>query len=216
MLTKICSACKADLPLDAFSPHPNGRYGRQPRCKPCRSTEASARYARSESRQLLLALKADRTCGFSGCSVSLANRQRSAMHCSITCAREDRREQDRKTREPVPCEWCGHPIPASKRRSARFCTATCNGNAQSNKRRARRRGAAHERYSRQDVWHRDRGECRICGMPADRERWHLDHIIPISCGVCRGPDTFANVAVTHPACNLSKGATCPHCSATPA
>jgi 5-methylcytosine-specific restriction endonuclease McrA len=51
------------------------------------------------------------------------------------------------------------------------------------------------------LWERDMGICHICNEAADRNYWHLDHIIPIARG---GTHTWDNVAVSHPACNLSK------------
>jgi 5-methylcytosine-specific restriction endonuclease McrA len=53
------------------------------------------------------------------------------------------------------------------------------------------------------VWERDGGICHICKLPADPNGWHLEHIVPIARG---GVHTYSNVAVSHPACNLAKGA----------
>lgn len=35
--SKVCTLCQKDKPLDLFSPHPSGLYGRNPRCKECRN-----------------------------------------------------------------------------------------------------------------------------------------------------------------------------------
>lgn len=46
------------------------------------------------------------------------------------------------------------------------------------------------------------GVCAICSEPLG-EKYHFDHIIPISKG---GQHCEANIQVTHPRCNLVKGA----------
>lgn len=61
-----------------------------------------------------------------------------------------------------------------------------------------------EPISRSFVWERDEGVCGICKDMADPENWHMDHIMPLSKG---GSHTMDNVQVSHPKCNLSKGAT---------
>jgi 5-methylcytosine-specific restriction endonuclease McrA len=68
------------------------------------------------------------------------------------------------------------------------------------RRRARKRGARIEPYTRQEVWERDEGICGSCGLPAEPSNWHLDHIVPLG----PGADVLDNVRVTHPACNAAK------------
>jgi 5-methylcytosine-specific restriction endonuclease McrA len=67
---------------------------------------------------------------------------------------------------------------------------------------ARQRGVWVEKVSRAEVWERDGGICHICQTPADPDNWHLDHVTPLILG---GPHSYANTAVSHPFCNLSKG-----------
>lgn len=69
------------------------------------------------------------------------------------------------------------------------------------RKRARRRSAHQEPVDRQKVWERDEGVCGICGEPADRKDWHLDHIVPLG----PGEHSYENVRVTHPKCNIAKG-----------
>ncbi len=70
--------------------------------------------------------------------------------------------------------------------------------------RARRSAATKvERVFRSKVWDRDHGICHICAAPADPDDWHLDHVVPLAAG---GEHSYANVAVSHPKCNLRKGA----------
>lgn len=73
-------------------------------------------------------------------------------------------------------------------------------------RRARKLGQFVEHVDRQVVWERDEGVCGICGTAADRADWHLDHVIPLVAG---GEHSYANVQVSHPACNCSKGGRTP-------
>jgi len=68
-------------------------------------------------------------------------------------------------------------------------------------RRARVRGVATERVCRSVVWTRDGGICHLCRTPADAANWHMDHVVPIDKG---GVHCYANCAVSHPFCNLSK------------
>lgn len=67
----------------------------------------------------------------------------------------------------------------------------------------RRGGTPVEHVVRSVVWDRDGGLCYLCGLLADPDNWHLDHKVPVAAG---GAHSYANVAVTHPACNLKKGA----------
>lgn len=66
------------------------------------------------------------------------------------------------------------------------------------------RGASKlEPVDRAVVYERDKGICHLCGGSVPVESFHLDHIKPVSKG---GEHTYANVAVSHPACNRKKGA----------
>lgn len=70
-------------------------------------------------------------------------------------------------------------------------------------RRAREKNAYVEDVSPAFVWERDGGICHICDQPADPADWHLDHVVPLARG---GEHSYANTAVSHPKCNLKKGA----------
>ena len=70
-------------------------------------------------------------------------------------------------------------------------------------RRARKVSAFVEQVSHMTVWQRDNGVCGICKSPADPNNWHLDHIIPLA---KEGQHAYVNVQVSHPRCNLTKGA----------
>lgn len=88
---------------------------------------------------------------------------------------------------------------------SRRLESTKDSDAQRNHRR-RTAARAGDDIRKSQVWKRDGGVCHLCGLPADIRAWHLDHVLPLSQG---GTHTWDNVAVSHPACNLSKGATPP-------
>lgn len=53
------------------------------------------------------------------------------------------------------------------------------------------------------LWVRQQGRCRICGEALVWRCWHVDHIKAIARG---GRHEYGNLALTHGACNLAKGA----------
>lgn len=69
-------------------------------------------------------------------------------------------------------------------------------------RQARVLGLFVERVYRSVVFKRDKGICGICHKKVDPKNWHLDHIVPLARG---GEHSYANVQVSHPFCNVSKG-----------
>lgn len=56
---------------------------------------------------------------------------------------------------------------------------------------------------RNAIYDRDNGTCRICNKPVDRDKFHLDHIVPRKLGGVHRPE---NLQTTHPACNIRKKA----------
>lgn len=77
------------------------------------------------------------------------------------------------------------------------------------RRRARKAGAKTERFTRREIYERDRWICGICRKRVDPDlTWphpmskSLDHVIPISQG---GDHTRANCRLAHVICNLSRG-----------
>jgi 5-methylcytosine-specific restriction endonuclease McrA len=68
-------------------------------------------------------------------------------------------------------------------------------------RRARMAEIVTERFTYQEIFERDGGRCRYCGVALDPKNWHLDHIIPVSRG---GPHTRINACASCPTCNLKK------------
>lgn len=81
------------------------------------------------------------------------------------------------------------------------------GRVKQNTRRALTRGQFVEVVDPMEVHSRANGMCGICRKPVDRgEKWHVDHIDPISKG---GAHTYDNVQLAHAKCNMSKGAKVP-------
>jgi len=70
------------------------------------------------------------------------------------------------------------------------------------KRRAQKRNSFVEDVHPLVVLELDDGICGICNEDVDPFDFHVDHVIPLSLG---GEHGYANVQVSHPKCNLSKG-----------
>lgn len=69
-------------------------------------------------------------------------------------------------------------------------------------RRARERGAYIEDISPYAVFTRYNGICGICNKAVDRERYQMDHIIPLAKG---GLHCYDNIQLSHKSCNMRKG-----------
>ncbi len=52
--------------------------------------------------------------------------------------------------------------------------------------------------SHQQIYDRDHGRCQICGLPVERSKMSLDHILPVAYGGAHVPE---NVRLTHLKCN---------------
>ncbi len=64
-----------------------------------------------------------------------------------------------------------------------------------------------EHVDRDVVFERDKGICGICKQRVERDSpWEIDHMIPISKG---GAHAYANVQLSHQACNRAKRDTLP-------
>ena len=150
--------------------------------------------------------------GVCDCGQALPTRRKTA--CSDACAaRHDRaRRTDPSRRAAARArqnERRHAPSERARRRDAYAAWAAANPDVKANSRhayRARRRGAHVDDVDRRVVWERDNGICHICRVAADPADWHLDHVIPLSRG---GAHAYDNVAVSHPACNIRKGASLP-------
>jgi len=72
------------------------------------------------------------------------------------------------------------------------------------RRRARkRRSPIIVKVDRYAIYARDGGRCHICGKRVRKERFDLDHLVPLAKG---GEHAPFNLAVAHPRCNARKAA----------
>lgn len=62
------------------------------------------------------------------------------------------------------------------------------------------------KFSRQNVYLRDKGRCQYCGLRVSRNTFTYDHVIPRSQG---GTTKFENVVCACSKCNLKKGGRTP-------
>jgi 5-methylcytosine-specific restriction endonuclease McrA len=63
------------------------------------------------------------------------------------------------------------------------------------------------RFSRYNVYARDRGQCQYCGRRFPRSELNLDHVVPRSRG---GTSAWENVVCSCVVCNRTKGSRTPH------
>lgn len=202
--TKACSRCGEIKPRSSeFHRKSSARDGRQSRCKSCQSEMAAGWYA-SKRPEIRAKVNADRA----------ANRQREREYNNALRAanRERYASYQKKYRAAIKDQ-----IAERNRRWRESCAEERRGLARryyeanktaafdrSRKRRALKRGAYTEPYSRDDVWAKSAGLCGICELKIlpSQGAWHVDHIVPLSLG---GDDTLANTQAAHARCNLSKG-----------
>lgn len=184
---KVCVRCGQVKALSEFWTDSKTRDGYRASCRACQSTARKARYGLSRERQNL-----------ASAAYYAANRDkrkaavaayRVANAEKIRAAKAAHYEANRDSVLARNAEW----------RSAHPEAIRINND----RRRARQYAAITERIYRARVWERDNGRCHICGKKADPANWHLDHIVPLSRG---GEHSYPNVAVSHPTCNLRKGA----------
>lgn len=62
------------------------------------------------------------------------------------------------------------------------------------------------KFSRQNVWLRDKGRCAYCGLRVARDDWTYDHVVPRAQG---GETRWENVVVACTPCNQKKGGRTP-------
>jgi 5-methylcytosine-specific restriction endonuclease McrA len=65
----------------------------------------------------------------------------------------------------------------------------------------------HVRFSRQNIYLRDKNTCQYCGQRLPRSELNLDHVIPRSRG---GRTTWENIVCSCIECNLQKGGRTPN------
>lgn len=62
------------------------------------------------------------------------------------------------------------------------------------------------KFSRQNLYVRDKGRCQYCGASFDQKELTYDHVIPRSRG---GQTEWTNIVTCCPSCNLKKGGRTP-------
>ena len=109
---------------------------------------------------------------------------------------EHRRKYREKYRERYRADW---------RRYYRNTKNKDKINARRLRSKARRRSIEKrvlaELFTREEIFDRCKGVCFYCHKKIRRNKWHLDHKIPLSKG---GTHTRGNVTASCPKCNLSK------------
>lgn len=104
------------------------------------------------------------------------------------------------------CGRCSRPF-VDRHPEARYCSSTCGHRAKQGRRRARKRGAEHQPYSRTYVFKRDGYRCHLCKrmtirtavVPHPRAPV-IDHLVPLG----PGPDARHNVATACFMCNSTR------------
>lgn len=213
---KSCSRCDRALPRTAFNVRKLSGDGLQPCCRDCsRAKDAERRRhhgaelnARKRARRLAsieeerarqrayYAANRDRIA-----AKQLGYRQRTRAQASARTAAwyAANRERAQEYKRAYRLANLEHKNAAERAWKLENRELVYAANA---RREALKRGAAtSERIYRRTVWERDGGVCRLCGLPADASKWHLEHLTPLSRG---GSHIYGNVAVSHPACNLAK------------
>ncbi len=152
------------------------------------------------------------------CGTIFASRH-ARKYCSPECAKRASREDAKRKYVPKPraakpktCIECGASF-ASKSSTAKYCSNRCrkHGRGATLQSRARKHGAARERFGVTEIYERDQWVCGICGDKVDPDsKWpnqmcpSIDHVIPLSMG---GSHTRENVRCAHWLCNSLRGAT---------
>jgi 5-methylcytosine-specific restriction endonuclease McrA len=177
---RVCVRCGVEKPLDSFY---RTNAWRMRVCADCKKAERSQRHERAMQERPEHERQVRREWKAKNPQRVAESRKRELQNRS----REVSRDRERRWRRENPDKARAH---------SRRTQAT---------RRARLSDACVEAVDPQIVWERDEGICGICGKPADRDDWHLDHIVPLSKG---GEHSYANTQVSHSLCNQQKGAAC--------
>lgn len=146
------------------------------------------------------------------CGSVLIGKKAGTKYCSEDCLNREYRSPSSYVIRSSPgfCEHCGEIIPAAGRYDRRFCSDRCTVRSNQAIRRARRKGLPAEKFSRFEVFERDRWMCHICRAPVvhDLSAYGplsptVDHLIPLSHPATPG-HVKTNVALAHRRCNISK------------
>jgi len=220
-MTKVCTKCGIAKPPEDFHRDKTGKNGRSARCKVCAiaHTIEWQKQHKDQVNAKNLAWKRENREKVRASSAAYQAENMDAIRVRLAAYRESHRDQLRiagraymKARQLSDPDGLRRNCRASYRRHLISRRNRAKAYAKEyperareavRKRRARKRGANHlETFSRREIWLRDDGICHLCKKPCNPSDWHLEHIVPLSRG---GDHTRLNCAVSHPACNLSKG-----------
>jgi hypothetical protein len=196
---KTCTSCNHSKLLSEFYRNKRSKDGTTARCKDC-LLEAIRKYQADNPDKVK------------------DSRKKSDANCRERVQEEKKRYRE-KNRESINARAVvAASKPENKKKKRDYRQRTKEHRAQYDKdyavanpdkvkekaarRRARKLMVLVEVIDRKTVFERDNGICYLCSQPVNPDNWHLDHIHPISKG---GTESYDNVAVTHPSCNLSKG-----------
>lgn len=179
---KLCTRCRELKSLTDFGKNRSNKDGLQTHCKSCRSAHytANAEKVRKRVRDYVTA------------NAETISERRKGYHA---VHREANNARSRKWREDNP---------AMARESDRRGGAKWRSDNPDKQRanfaryRARKLGAAHEPYSRREIFERWGSRCCYCDAPANS----LDHVIPL---IAEGADAPNNLVPSCVSCNSSKG-----------
>lgn len=187
---RTCSQCFETKPLADFPRDARARNGHRANCKACQRVKNQQQYEAHREKRLAYRREhyaANRERLINGMRVyDAANRE--AKLARLKVYREAHREESIKRAKA----W----------RLANPERCRVHGQIK----RARKKRVPYESVDPAAVYRRDEGRCGICGEMTDPNDWHLDHIIPLSRG---GHHLYRNVQVSHPVCNIAKGARMP-------
>ncbi len=194
MIEKQCNQCGKTKPGVAFTKNRTKRGGLTGWCKAC-STIYRRKWRELHPEYDAKWKKAHPECGVKWRE---ANRER-LSECSRSW---NRNNADRCRANHL--KWLNANREKAYTHSRKWKKANPdNGHQHAALRRARKSGGTGGKVKRSVVYDRDYGLCHICGRAVFHDSWHLDHIIPLSKG---GEHSYRNVAVSHPGCNMCKGA----------
>jgi len=111
--------------------------------------------------------------------------------------------------ETAPCRICGLPVDEASVGGTDVCSSCdcdvyrddTSWDFRDATEPGRVKSKARDHLPTREDYERDNGRCHICGRRVDSKDWHLDHLIPLSCG---GPHSRLNVSVSCPKCNLRR------------
>lgn len=190
MFTKVCTACRVEKSIDAFSPDNTRKDGYRSQCKEC-TAKRIAEWRKKHPDLVKSRNKATRK----KYHAERIQRDREYYHKNIEERRRRAREYYWRKRDQVrknQSEWA-RQNPEAK-------------NAVNRRRRTRELGGegSHTAADIERIYKAQKGRCYYCGKKA---KLTVDHIVPLSRGGTNDPSNIVG-ACEH--CNSSKGNKLPH------